>query len=793
MDKTDPENISTGKDKNGSVLLWAPPYRVETYMKSKDLDLWHVITFGDFPPIQNNPETKKDEIVPFDKQSDDLKKKLAKNNEAKMVIYNALPRKEYKRIFMCKTAKKIWDTLSITHQEESIDNAFTRFNTNITSLKALDEGFSSKNYVRKFIRALHPKCGTKVAAIEDSKDLTSLTLDALIGNFKVYEVIIKRDSEMAIGKREQSRSLTLKAKKESSDEEILIFDSEDEVYIMAVRDFEKLFKRRGRFVRQPRDEIKSFQRSKDDKNGKSERKYFRCGDPNHLIGECPKSPRSKNQRTFVGGTWSDSGKDEEDKTKDETCLVVQTSNESAGYKVYQSKKKKSEEDDAQEELKEQNSLLDLWKGSKESRLESKRQEIQAGKGEWSSAIKDREIEYFSDTDSDATTSSSWSSDKDDKDDAEDSDLDISNDDSNKRDDDVDGFRVFMYDKSKELPKLTPITPAAYKAKFKKAVEKKFKEYDQKLEALSIINVPEAIDESVQAKDSLNDREGEKKSKRRKDAREYSSKSSKKDNALMDSVEDDIPTRNDEDCILGLSIVIVAKKIKELIKKDELTIVDLKVLEEAQWSDGDNDLTKPRSFEKLMSKIAKPDSRFYNSDFYYLVYMSMEKSILHPLPNIMLPDTTLKMRKDFFKAEMGNRSTHKVYSYKRIIIVVSVDVKMKWYYDFLTSIKVKRTDNKEYEFSSEDLSRLSLNDIEHMYLLKVQGKLYHVKLDYEIDFINALLLYIRRVVIKSRIKDIQLGHGDVKLKGCEWTKNDIKRSEAMLDKIDKTLKHREQLR
>ncbi|GJW78609.1 hypothetical protein Tco_0140291 [Tanacetum coccineum] len=58
--------------------------RFETYVKSKDLDLWHVITYGDFPPIQNNPETKKDEIVPFDKQNDDLKKKLAKNNEAKM-------------------------------------------------------------------------------------------------------------------------------------------------------------------------------------------------------------------------------------------------------------------------------------------------------------------------------------------------------------------------------------------------------------------------------------------------------------------------------------------------------------------------------------------------------------------------------------------------------------------------------------------------------------------------------------------------------------------------------------
>ncbi|GJV50573.1 zf-CCHC domain-containing protein [Tanacetum coccineum] len=297
--------------------------RFKTYVKSKDLDLWHVITYGDFPPIQNNPETKKDEIVHFDKQNDDLKKKLAKNNEAKMVIYNVLSRKEYERIFMCKTAKEIWDTLLITHQ----DNAFARFNTIITSLKALDQGFSSKNYVKKFLRAVHPKWRAKVTAIEESKDLTSLSLDELIKNLKVYEVIIKKDSEMVKGKREQNRSLALKAKKESSDEDSSTSDSEDEEYAMAVRDFKKFFKRRGRFVRQPHDERKSSQRNKDDKNGKSERKCFKCGDPNHLIGECPKLSRNYNQRAFVGGSWSDSDEDNEEKTKDEKCLMANASNE----------------------------------------------------------------------------------------------------------------------------------------------------------------------------------------------------------------------------------------------------------------------------------------------------------------------------------------------------------------------------------------------------------------------------------------------------------------------------------
>ncbi|GJV54558.1 zf-CCHC domain-containing protein [Tanacetum coccineum] len=230
-----------------------------------------------------------------------------------MVIYNALPRKEYERIFMCNTAKEIWKTLLITHQgnnqvkdnkidllvqqyeqfiiseDESIDSSFARFNTIITSLKSLDEGYSSKNYVRKFLRALHPKWRAKVTAIEESKDLTSLSLNELIRNLKVYEMIIKKDSEIVKAKGER-KSLALKAKKESSDEECSTSRSKYEEYAMA-----------------------TFLRSKDDKSDKNDRKCFRCGDPNHLIGECPKPPKDENQRAFVGGSWSDTGEEDDEK------------------------------------------------------------------------------------------------------------------------------------------------------------------------------------------------------------------------------------------------------------------------------------------------------------------------------------------------------------------------------------------------------------------------------------------------------------------------------------------------
>ncbi|GJU74365.1 zf-CCHC domain-containing protein [Tanacetum coccineum] len=152
-----------------------------------------------------------------------------------------------------------------------------------------------RNHVRKFLRALPTKWRPKVTAIEEFKDLSTLPLDEFIGNLKVYEVVLEKDSEISKDKKEKYKSRALKARKVSSDEELSCSESDDEEYAMAVRDFKNFFRRRGKFVRQLHDDKKKFRKIKEDKKEKEDR---RC--------------------------WSDS---EEDSKKEEICLMTLDNNE----------------------------------------------------------------------------------------------------------------------------------------------------------------------------------------------------------------------------------------------------------------------------------------------------------------------------------------------------------------------------------------------------------------------------------------------------------------------------------
>ncbi|GKD07716.1 hypothetical protein Tco_1187401 [Tanacetum coccineum] len=352
---------------------------------------------------------------------------------------------------------------------------------------------------------------------------------------------------------------------------------------------------------------------------------------------------------------------------------------------------------------------------------------------------------------------------------------------------------------------------------------------------------------------------ETKKKRRKDVGQPSSRSSKKDKAPITRPNSGWFTKKsrsadaankrttwfhlllksdinqNEAHILGPSTIAIAKKLKELIQKYELTIVYLEgasleklkkqykndvelkyhgdqlkayVLTEAQFNSGKGDVSMPISFERHMSKSRKPHRSFYNNDFYYLVNLSTGEKY------------TTSLTKHYAARKMEDKTSSRQRS--------------------ITGYQTRRSDKKEYEFSYADLPSLSLNDIKDMYLLKnrvddlqlgvesyqrtlnltkpkfdfdgidekipctmsgiEKGVVYlnqHnfislMKLDKVHKLCNGTLLKIRDNLLEMVNKNV-LGRGNQRLKSRDWSTKDIKKSNEMQDKIDQTLKRREQLR
>nr|GEV03291.1 retrovirus-related Pol polyprotein from transposon TNT 1-94 [Tanacetum cinerariifolium] len=103
-------------------------------------------------------------------------------------------------------------------------------------------------------------------------------------NFKIVKAKVER------------KSIALKAKKESSDEECSTFGSEDEEYTMAVIDFNKFFK---------------------EEMWRPESSYWRMS----------KTTERHEPKSFCRRLLDDSGEEDDEKVKDETCLVAHASSE----------------------------------------------------------------------------------------------------------------------------------------------------------------------------------------------------------------------------------------------------------------------------------------------------------------------------------------------------------------------------------------------------------------------------------------------------------------------------------
>nr|GEX45374.1 hypothetical protein [Tanacetum cinerariifolium] len=157
----------------------------------------------------------------------------------------------------------------------------------------------------------------------------------------------------------------------------------------------------------------------------------------------------------------------------------------------------------------------------------------------------------------------------------------------------------------------------------------------------------------------------------------------------------------------------------------------------------HDISKPLPLGGLPGHVTIQTQYFYNKDLEYLV---LAYGISH---------WWIK-RKEFYitrHSAPSNRSV--VRSYMKILSVFSLTPFSRYGYTYLKEIVLRRADYKENMISEADFKNLHPNNFEDMYLLHLQSKLNHLSGADKVHLFNAINLWIRNIVIRQHVEDLQL--------------------------------------
>ncbi|GJR60401.1 hypothetical protein Tco_1502563 [Tanacetum coccineum] len=138
--------------------------------------------------------------------------------------------------------------------------------------------------------------------------------------------------------------------------------------------------------------------------------------------------------------------------------------------------------------------------------------------------------------------------------------------------------------------------------------------------------------------------------------------------------------------------------------------------------------------------------FFNKDLEYLLTGDKERKIA-------LSISKLKAARYL---DFGLEELVPSLSQMRILSVISVKVFEKYGYNYLREIILRRADYQEYKISEKDFKNLHPNDFEDLFLLNIQEKLNHLPKTDKTSLHTAVNMWIRNLVIRNRVGDLQLG-------------------------------------
>ncbi|KAL0344260.1 UNVERIFIED_CONTAM: Retrovirus-related Pol polyprotein from transposon TNT 1-94 [Sesamum angustifolium] len=178
---------------------WA--IKMKTYFQSQKL--WEIVEEGVTLPEDSSTSSSA--------EKGKLENKKAKDSEALYYIQTAVADHIFPRISVATSAKEAWSILQKEYQgsakvrtiklqtlrrdfenmkmkdSETIDEYYTKVRELVNQLKAYGEDIPEKRVVEKLLISVTEKYDPIVTTIEETKDITTLTVTELVGSLEAYE------------------------------------------------------------------------------------------------------------------------------------------------------------------------------------------------------------------------------------------------------------------------------------------------------------------------------------------------------------------------------------------------------------------------------------------------------------------------------------------------------------------------------------------------------------------------------------------------------------------------------
>ncbi|XP_042391858.1 uncharacterized protein LOC121982918 [Zingiber officinale] len=180
-------------------------------------ELWDVIDEG---YIAHTPE----EVAAFtNAQKKEHKENKTKDAKALSFMHQGVSRSILPRITSAKTAKEAWQILKNQfggHEKDSenVQDFLSRVLTVINQIRGYGDTLEEKKIIEKVLRCLPAKFEHIVAAIEESKDLSKLSLDELMGSLEAHEKRMNRFSTQTLEQAFQGKMNVSQKEKDSPQE-----------------------------------------------------------------------------------------------------------------------------------------------------------------------------------------------------------------------------------------------------------------------------------------------------------------------------------------------------------------------------------------------------------------------------------------------------------------------------------------------------------------------------------------------------------------------------------------------